>query len=104
MTTAGEQPRTRLAAHLDLDAGDPVWLEVLREACAIADVMEQLEAQIAEMGTVVAGSQDQPRTNPLLQEVRAQRQVLTKLLLQLGTDDSETTTQRQARVARKRWS
>jgi hypothetical protein len=66
-------------------------------------LVERLEANVADQPLTTAGSTGQERANPLLGELRQQRLALAKLFSQLGTDDAETQSQRQRRIAQKRW-
>lgn len=94
---------TRVSKALDLDDADVVWLQLLDEVCAQLDLVERIEANVADRPLTTTGSTGQEKPDGLLAELRQQRLALSRLLLQLGIDDKETQSQRQSRVARKRY-
>ena len=55
---------------------NPVEAAILVQVCRCVDRLEAIEAELAGMPLVVAGSTGQPRCNPLLAEQRAQARVL----------------------------
>lgn len=67
-------------------------------------IVERLEEDIGDRPLTSPGSTGQERADPLLAELRQQRLALARLLAQLGTDERETQSQRQSRIARSRWS
>jgi hypothetical protein len=101
--TAGDDLRANIGSQLDLEHADVIWLSVLEQACGAADTVQELVDSIAAQGSTIVGSKGQPAINPLVPELRQQRLALTRLLQALGTSDTETTSQRQSRTARKRW-
>jgi phage terminase small subunit len=101
--TRGEEFRKEVAKALDLAEADPIWLAMLSETCRAMDIVERLEVNVADQSLTVEGSTGQQRANPLLGELRAQRAALTKLLQALGVDEHETQSQRQSRVAGRRY-
>jgi P27 family predicted phage terminase small subunit len=70
----------RIVADYDLSPAD---LEVLGEACKVANVCDDLDQVLARDGLTVLGSKGQPRTHPALTELRGQRGQLSMLLAQL---------------------
>jgi hypothetical protein len=67
-----------------LDARELTWL---RLACAEADQLARVEAQLADAELVVKGSMGQPVANSLLSEATRCRQVIAALLARLSLDD-----------------
>src|SRR4051812_8929263 len=65
----------------------PDELVLLENACRIADLIEALDAEMADQPMVVKGSAGQVRENPLLSEVRLQRVTLRQMLGQLKLPD-----------------
>lgn len=64
-------------------------LRVLEDACREVDLIERLEDALRDAALVVHGSQGQPVANPLVQELRQHRGVLSRLLITLKLPDSE---------------
>jgi P27 family predicted phage terminase small subunit len=95
----------RAVADVDLDVAE---LEVLREACRVADVCEALQAILERDGLTIAGSKGQLRHHPALTELRGQRAQLAQLLAQLDLGEDGQRLQSAAsvrgrRAARSRW-
>src|SRR5215217_4265082 len=69
----------------------PAEMLILREACRTADELDRLEKALRELNDlVVSGSTGQPRAHPLLEEVRAHRVLVDKLVNSLNLpDDNE---------------
>jgi hypothetical protein len=65
----------------------PDELCLLAEACAEADLIGRMRAELDGAGLVTEGSQGQPVANPLIAEVRQHRLLLARLLSQLGLPD-----------------
>jgi hypothetical protein len=59
---------------------DPAEEALLLQAARVMDNLDRLAADINGMGMVVAGSERQPRPNPLLIEQREQAKLLDALL------------------------
>ena len=90
----------------DLTEATPAWRELLAVARDTRRTIEDLQALIASDGLLSRGSKDQVRVHPAVLELRQQRAAYARLLTQLGLEpegEPETTRQRQARIARKRW-
>jgi hypothetical protein len=60
----------------------PHELLILKEACRVADVCEDLAAVVATDGAMLDG-QDGPRLHPALRELRAERLALSRMLAAL---------------------
>lgn len=81
-------------------------LRILEDACREIDLVERLEAELKGAKLIVHGSQGQPVANPLVQELRQHRGVLTRLFgaLKLPDEDSgageRSTAARTAAMAR----
>jgi hypothetical protein len=101
--TRGEAFYEKVDKSLDLAEADEVWLALLQEVVRSMDLIERLEVNVQDQELTVPGSRGQLTASPLLAELRHQRAALARLLSQLGTDEAETQSQRQRRVARKRW-
>ncbi|MGA7055363.1 MAG: hypothetical protein WBZ37_29700 [Mycobacterium sp.] len=64
---------------------------ILHELCRTDDELDVLAAAMADQEPVVAGSQGQPRPNPLLAEIRQHRRVAEALVVGLALPvDGET--------------
>lgn len=87
---------------------DPAERELLRELCVTLDEIDALATALRTSELVVEGSRGQPRTNPLLGELRTHRKLADALVLSLALPlDIESVGARrsgQARqAARARW-
>jgi hypothetical protein len=67
----------------------PDELRLLEDACRTVDLVERMEAALADAPLTVKGSQGQPVASPLVQEIRQHRQVLRGLLAALKLPDEE---------------
>jgi P27 family predicted phage terminase small subunit len=78
-------------------AGKALWRQVLDEfepnaaefallfqLCLTVDELADMKADLAEMGTVVMGSRNQPRVNPLIAVIAAHRKLVDQLVVALG--------------------
>lgn len=82
------------AADFDLRADE---LQVLEDACRTADLVDRLQAELDKDGSLIsAGSREQVVAHPLLREVRAQRDLLCRLVRQLRLPDEPAQADRQA--------
>src|SRR6266699_4859145 len=90
--TIGDMARPRPPASLD-EAGRALWrsvtgtyelapaeVELLRQACRVADQLARIDAALIEDGPVVEGYHGQPRPHPLLASSADQRRVLDGLI------------------------
>lgn len=99
--------RDQLAAELpegfEFDARDLTLIEVGQ---AIANRIDELQAEIASTGVWVAGSKGQQRLNPLVPEVRLQQMALVRTIeaIHIPADDTEPEkSARHQKAARRRW-
>ncbi len=94
----------------DLDE-EPHKVQVLTQACRVADIIAELDDHADEAPLTVKGSAGQPVIQPTLAEARFQRGLLATLLGRLGLpdndedeDDPKTRRRNAARKAAKtRW-
>lgn len=84
--------------------------ELLLEACRLLTLVDTLEAECLAAPLLVAGSRGTSRANPLLLELRQQREVLRGYLRALALPDepsvaktSTTRSRHAAHAARGRW-
>ncbi len=66
LQAAGKKLWLGVTGHYTLDPAETALLEQL---CRCLDLLDRLNADLAEMGVVVAGSERQPRPNPLIKSV-----------------------------------
>lgn len=64
-------------------------LEALKAACAEADLIEKMEAELKGQPLTVTGSQGQIMAHPLVQELRQHRSTMVSLLRGLKLPDDE---------------
>lgn len=64
-------------------------LRVLEDACREVDLIERLEEGLQGAPLVVNGSQGQPVANPIVQELRQHRALVSRLLAALKLSDDE---------------
>jgi hypothetical protein len=89
--TLGDMTRPRPPQSLD-QAGKSLWramtgayvlapheVELLRQACRVADQLARIDAVLMDEDLVVLGHAGQPRSHPLLQVSADQRRVLDAL-------------------------
>lgn len=69
------------AVEFDLN---PVELALLYQLCLTVDELAAMKRDLAEMGTVVMGSRNQPRVNPLLGAIVSHRKLADQLAVALG--------------------
>jgi hypothetical protein len=104
--TPGDRLRAAIEAEFELSEGEGLLLD---KACATADLLERVEAEVATAPLVESGSRHQPVSNPLIRTQMELQQHLVMLLqamrLPLGEEDpEEATTSRLARkAAMARW-
>jgi hypothetical protein len=67
-------------------------LALLRQAVAVADICEDLQALVDRDGPLVASRLGEPRAHPALVELRQQRIVLTRLIVALRVPVGEPAT------------
>jgi hypothetical protein len=61
-----------------------VELALLRQLCLTVDELAAMKRDLAEMGSVVMGSRNQPRVNPLLAAIAGHRKLVDQLVVALG--------------------
>ena len=90
---------------------NPAETSMLEQACRTADELDRLERAVRALPSlVVEGSTGQPRSHPLLAEVRAHRLLLERLTASLALPDDveergRTPSQKHAqKAANARWS
>jgi hypothetical protein len=97
------------------DAGQALWNDVLSEFEMNAaelrllhqlgltlDELAQMKADLAEMGSVVMGSRNQPKINPLLPVIAAHRKLADQLVTALALPlDGETIGRRRSAQAKQ---
>jgi len=59
-------------------------LALLEQLCLTVDELAEMKADLSEMGLVVMGSRNQPRTNPLIPVIAAHRKLVDQLVTALG--------------------
>ncbi len=74
---------------------------ILEHVCRTLDELHRLQTALDDSEVVVAGSNRQPRSSPLIAEIRGHRQLLSRLVAQLDLPDLDTTAQRSALSQRK---
>ncbi|MGC9409818.1 hypothetical protein [Streptomyces sp. DZ1-3] len=86
-------------------------LRVLEDACREVDLIERLEEGLRGAPLVVNGSQGQPVANPIVQELRQHRSLVSRLLAALKLSDAEQQerdagrrSQQARRAALTRWN
>ena len=80
-------------------------LEVLRAACAEADLIVRLEAVLADAPLTTTGSMGQLVAHPLISELRQHRSTLASLVRGLKLpDESAGESNQQREAAQTRWA
>ena len=92
----------RAAVEAEFEDPDLMYGTLLDQACSVLEVIERLEAQIAQDGDTVQGSRGQLVVHPAFAEVRQQRLVLSRLMRELDLTVSVTTAQAK-KAAKARW-
>jgi hypothetical protein len=78
-------------------------VQILAQACRVADIAAELDEAADQAPLTVRGSQNQPVINPLIAEARFQRGLLAQLIGRLGLPDTEEEQAEQAEsLSRKR--
>jgi hypothetical protein len=86
----------------------PVELVVLRQACAVTDLLARADADLAAADLTVTGSTGQPKAHPLIAATSELRRVLDVLLRSLALPMPDETTGRRrspaaTAAAQARW-
>jgi hypothetical protein len=63
---------------------NPAETALLYQLALTLDELAQMKADLAEMGTVVMGSRNQPRVNPLIAAIATHRKLADGLVVALG--------------------
>lgn len=70
-------------------ADEPHKVQILAQACRVADVIAEMDEAAAEAPLTVKGSMGQPVISPFIAEARAQRALQAQLLGRLGLPDTD---------------
>lgn len=103
---AGRRLWRDVTAEFELGPGE---IATLKEACRVADELDDLRAGLMGQPLTVPGSAGQMVAHPLLAEVRRHRDILARLVdslsLPAGDEDAGSTPaqKRAARAASQRW-
>jgi hypothetical protein len=88
---------------------EPGRVQILTQACRVADVIAELDDAADEAPLTVKGSMGQQVISPFIAEARVQRALLAQLLGRLGLPDNEDDDERARRsragriAAKSRW-
>jgi hypothetical protein len=78
-----------------------IELELLHQLCVTIDEIATMKADLSQMGMVVAGSERQPRVNPLVAALRDHRKLVDMLVVSLALPvDGESAGVRRSAQAR----
>lgn len=84
---------------------EPHKVQLLTEACRVADTVAELDEAAADAPLTVKGSMGQPVISPFIAEARVQRALLAQLLGRLSLpdteDEAEAKTERLSRTRRR---
>lgn len=100
LDAAGKRLWKSVVDVFDLD-DEPHKVQVLAQACRVADIIAELDEHAAEAPLTVKGSQGQPVIQPTLSEARFQRALLAQLLGRLGLPDNDADEQEVEHKARR---
>jgi hypothetical protein len=70
-------------------AQEPGKVQILAQACRVADIIAEMDEAADEAPLTVRGSMGQPVISPFIAEARAQRALLAQLLGRLGLPDTD---------------
>ena len=68
---------------------EPAKVQILAQACRVADIVAELDEAADEAPLTVKGSMGQQVISPFIAEARAQRALLAQLLGRLGLPDTD---------------
>jgi hypothetical protein len=88
LQTTGKRLWRTVTAEFDLEI-EPHKVELLGQACRVADQIAELDEAAAEAPLTVKGSMGQPVISPFISEARAQRALLAQLLARLNFEAAE---------------
>lgn len=77
-----------VTAVFDLES-DPHKVQILTQACRVADVIAELDEAAEQAPLTVKGSMGQQVISPFIAEARAQRSLLSQLLARLNFAGTE---------------
>ena len=95
--TAGDRLRTAISEEFDLSEPEAL---LLAKACATADLLERVEAEVAAAPLVGTGSRGQPAASPLIASMVQLQAHLVALLGALGVPLGEEEDPQDALVSR----
>jgi hypothetical protein len=75
-----------VTAEFDLET-EPDKVQILAQACRVADVIAELDEAADEAPLTVKGSMGQQVISPFIAEARAQRSLLAQLLARLNFEE-----------------
>lgn len=75
---------------------EPHKVQILVQACRVADVVDEMDEAATEAPLTVKGSMGQPVISPFIAEARAQRALLAQLLGKLDLPDTDEETEAKA--------
>lgn len=102
LQAAGKQLWRNVNATFSFDE-EPHKVQILKQACRVADVIAELDEAADEAPLTVKGSMGQQVISPFIAEARAQRALLAQLLSRLDLPDTdEEIDARQDELSRKR--
>jgi hypothetical protein len=82
---------------------EPHKLQILTQACRVADIVAELDEAADEAPLTVKGSMGQVVISPFIAEARAQRALLAQLIGRLGLPDTdEVQAEQAAKLSRTR--
>ena len=82
---------------------EPHKVQILTQACRVADIVAELDEAADEAPLTVKGSMGQVVISPFIAEARAQRALLAQLLSRLGLPDTDEESQAKAeKISRTR--
>lgn len=98
---AGARLRAAIASERVLSAGEET---ILAEACVTLDELVRMERALRRQAVTVLGSTGQPKPNPLFEEARRHRELLSKLLTVLKVESASAVSDLMQHVAIGRWT
>lgn len=96
---AGKSVWRRLTAEFTFHAAE---IEILRQLATTADEIELMKAEMSDMGVIVAGSEKQPRLNPIIPALVSHKKLFDQLVMALALPiGNETTGKRRTAAAKQ---
>lgn len=84
----GQKLWRAIVAEFDLSL-EPHKVQILSQACRVADQIAELDEAAAEAPLTVRGSMGQPVISPFISEARVQRALLAQLLARMNFGSAE---------------